>query len=405
MNGKCQEWNGGLKNIGMFNNNKKMNLKIKEYQKHNSFHEFHVTNGQTDIDEQIRRSIKILEEESNIQENWKQVLLQVKNDLKLENKTNTHLNISPFVADEMQCIIDKEIPKYLYHRYRYEIYPKIKRLDEFPPYLQIEPSSICNYRCTFCYQTDQSFSKKKSEHMGVMSIDLFKKIIDQIEGKIEFISMASRGEPLICKDFDKMMEYSIGKFLNLKVNTNASLLTEKMCHALLCGGAKTIVFSADAAEENLYSKLRVRGKLKNVLKNIERFKNIREREYKNFPLITRVSGVYVDNEQNMSDMKNLWGELVDQVCFVKYHPLENIYESPFSNIDEPCSELWRRMFIWQDGSVNPCESDFKSNLKVGNIDQEDLTQIWLGDKYKLLRNEHIRQKRNEIHPCNRCVYL
>ena len=76
------------------------------------------------------------------------------------------------------------------------------------------------------------------------------------------------------------MEYSIGKFLNLKVNTNASLLTEKKCHSLLCGGAKTIVFSADAAEEPLYSKLRVRGKLDKVLRNIELFQKIRETNYK-----------------------------------------------------------------------------------------------------------------------------
>ena len=42
-----------------------------------------------------------------------------------------------------------------------------------------------------------------------------------------------------------------------------------------------MVFSADAAEEPLYSQLRVRGKLKKVLENIERFQKIREVEYKN----------------------------------------------------------------------------------------------------------------------------
>ena len=88
------------------------------------------------------------------------------------------------------------------------------------------------------------FSKNKSAYMGNMSLELYKCIVDQALGNVEFLSLASRGEPLICRDFEKMMEYSIGKFLNLKVNTNASLLTEKLCHALLCGGAKTIVFSA-----------------------------------------------------------------------------------------------------------------------------------------------------------------
>ena len=83
--------------------------------------------------------------------------------------------------------------------------------------------------------------------MGSMCLDLYKKIVDEAEGNIEFLSLASRGEPLVCREFAGMMEYSIGKFLNLKVNTNASLMTEAHCHALLCGGARTIVFSADAA--------------------------------------------------------------------------------------------------------------------------------------------------------------
>ena len=71
-------------------------------------------------------------------------------------------------------------------------------------------------------------SVKKSDHMGTMSLEMYKQIVDQAAGNIEFLSLASRGEPLVCKDFEGMMEYSVGKFLNLKVNTNASLLTENI---------------------------------------------------------------------------------------------------------------------------------------------------------------------------------
>ena len=126
--------------------------------------------------------------------------------------------------------------------------------------------------------------------MGTMNFDLFKRIIDQAEGNIEFLSLASRGEPLICKDIVRMFNYTQNKFLNLKVNTNASLLTEEKVHAILSGGVGTIVFSADAADEKLYSKLRVNGKLSKVLKNIELFNDIKEKKYKGNKIITRVSG-------------------------------------------------------------------------------------------------------------------
>ena len=67
-----------------------------------------------------------------------------------------------------------------------------KILDEYPPYLQIEPSSICNYRCVFCFETDKSFTTKKNGFMGTMEVDLFKDIIDEAKDNIEFISLASR---------------------------------------------------------------------------------------------------------------------------------------------------------------------------------------------------------------------
>ena len=62
----------------------------------------------------------------------------------------------------------------LIHRYRYEIYPQLKVKDDYPPYLQIEPTSICNYRCVFCYQTDNTFNKRSQGHMGHMNFETFK---------------------------------------------------------------------------------------------------------------------------------------------------------------------------------------------------------------------------------------
>ena len=47
---------------------------------------------------------------------------------------------------------------------------------------------------------------------------------------------------------------------------------------------KTLVFSADAADEKLYSELRVNGNLK-VLKNIEKFQNIKEKKYSKIQLL------------------------------------------------------------------------------------------------------------------------
>ena len=48
-----------------------------------------------------------------------------------------------------------------------------------------------------CYQADKSFSNKSNGYMGHMTLELFKKVIDEIEGNIEAVTLASRGEPTL----------------------------------------------------------------------------------------------------------------------------------------------------------------------------------------------------------------
>ena len=104
-------------------------------------------------------------------------------------------------------------------------------------------------------------------------------------------------------------------------------------------------------------------------------------------------------------MKRLWANLVDQISFVKYNPWENVYESPLSEVEESCSDLWRRMFVWYDGKVNPCDTDYKSDLSTGKILNSSLSDIWKGKNYAKLRDNHTNKMRKNIYPCNRCVVV
>ena len=342
----------------------------------------------------------------NLSQNEIQILEYIKKDLfESGTKKRPKFKLTPNVVKEIESLNFVDIPRYLVHRYRYEIYPQLKIFDDFPPYLQIEPTSICNYRCTFCYQTDNEFNKRSTGFMGHMKLETFKLLVDQAEGNIEFISLASRGEPLLCPDIKEMLAYTRDKFLNLKINTNASLLDEQISHSILTSGVKTLVFSADAADENLYSKLRVNGKLDKILANIKQFQEIRIKNYPKSKIITRVSGVKISNQQNLDDMEKFWGSFVDQVAFVDYVPWENVYQSKYSGIQTPCSDLWRRMFVWWDGKVNPCDVDYKSELSSGDIKNHNISELWKSNNYINLRKQHIEKLRTTVSPCNKCVVV
>ena len=43
----------------------------------------------------------------------------------------------------------------------------------------------------------------------------------------------------------------------------------------------------------------------------------------------------------------------------------NTYENDLHpELNKPCELLWNRMYIWFDGKANPCDSDYKSYLKL-----------------------------------------
>jgi len=334
----------------------------------------------------------------------KKIVHRIKKDLKFPNTNKEDVFLLRNNSIVEFNTYDNEVDKikYLIHRYRYDIFPTTKELYDYPPLVQIEPSSICNFRCVFCFETDKTFTNKKNGHMGTMKLEMFKKIIDQIHNKVQFITLASRGEPFVSKDFNKMINYTNGKFLNVKINTNASLLNEEKSHAILSSGVKTVVFSVDAADEKLYSKLRVNGNLKITLNNIKKFIDIKNKHYSKAKIITRVSGVKFSSDQNFEDMEKFWGSLVDQVAFVDYNPWENNYDKQPNKITTACSDLWRRMFIWWDGKVNPCDVDYKSNLSVGNVLDKNIKNLWLSKEYENLRNIHIEEKRSDVIPCKSC---
>ena len=253
----------------------------KSYNQNYSFDGFISYSDKNNIKVQKKRAKNIIQKSiTNLEiQEKKQKIINLVYDNLTHNRESSLFDISSYEADEMQMLEDDKIVDYLYHRFRYIVYPRKKLIENYPPLLQIEPSSVCNFRCVFCYQIDKTFNKKKNGFMGTMTLDLFEQVIDQIEGEIAFITMASRGEPLLAKDFPKMLDYIHGKFLTVKINTNASMINEKMIHNILSSSVNTVVFSADAAEENLYSQLRVNGSLNKILKNIELFSEIKSKQY------------------------------------------------------------------------------------------------------------------------------
>jgi len=348
----------------------------------------------------INKIISVLEKSViEIKDHEKQVLKQIIDDFKNEK-------YSLLTSQEIQFLKinpEKIWANYLIYRTKFISYEKQELIADFPLYLVLEPVSACNLRCTMCFQIDESFTKN-NKYMGMMDIDLFKKIIDEasISGT-KAITLTCRGEPTMHPKLGEMLEYCKGKFIELKINTNATLLSEKLIHQMLKSGLTDIVFSIDSYEKQEYESIRVKGVFENVFENVKKFKEIREKFYPNSNCATRISGVKVNSKQDPEKFKEFWKDYVDYVIMVDMIQRWDIYNNPVEVMgDGPCYHLAGRMYVYFDGICNPCDQDYKGILAMGNVKEKSLKEIWKNEKYSKLRELHETGRRMNVNPCDRC---
>ena len=293
--------------------------------------------------------------------------------------------------------------EYLIFRYKMNYFPRKKIVYDFPIYLLIEPVSACNLRCIMCFQIDESFTSS-NKFMGMIDLDLFKKIIDDaVQGGTRAVTLASRGEPTLHPKLGEMLEYCSGKFFELKINTNGTKLPDKLIHQILKNGVTNMVFSIDSYAKDEYESIRVKGIFEEVVNNVKRFKEIKEKNYPDSRCETRVSGVKVDKNQDPIKFKNFWKDYVDNVVMVEMENRWDTYHNPKEIMASgACNYLWERLYIWYDGLCNPCDIDYKSELSVGSVKEKSIKDIWNGEKYNQLRDDHLSGKRNKVYPCDRC---
>ena len=293
--------------------------------------------------------------------------------------------------------------QYLAYRIRFRIYPKLQIESKFPVYLQIEPTSACNLRCKMCWQSNPTFSK--SGQIGYMEMSLFKKIVDDaVNCGVEAVTIVSRGESLLHPELPQMLDYIKDKFIDLKINTNATLLTAELSRVLLQSNFSIIVFSIDAAEKTLYESIRIRGKWDEVHQNVKNFDLIRKSEFGDCLTLTRVSGVKVVPEQDWNVISTFWDDYVDEVGFVEMIPMSDTYGNPKDGIIKPCEYLWQVLHIYQDGRINPCDLDYEGKLFIANMRSSDIKSAWDSKKMKKLREVHLAGGRQDINPCDRCGF-
>jgi radical SAM protein with 4Fe4S-binding SPASM domain len=270
-----------------------------------------------------------------------------------------------------------------------------------PPAIGIEVTNRCNLDCIMCARQEMD------RRLGDMSLPVLKKIIDESKEYLEFVDLQSLGEPLLHRDFIKMIKYCRANNVKCGFSTNASLLDEEKSNDILNSGVNHITIAFDGATKETYEKIRQGAKYDTVVSNIKHFLKLKnEKDSRCFVVI---QCIYMrETEREIRAFKGMWNVRGVNALRIRQvthgirrdEPADEKFVNPKRSM--PCFWLWREPHIHWDGTVVPCCQDINGSHPLGNIKNDLLADLWNSEKMSELRKIHVKGKSHEIPLCREC---
>jgi len=223
--------------------------------------------------------------------------------------------------------------------------------------IAIETCSICNRKCSFCPMNQDTTPK------GLMSNELFDKIIRELK-EISFkgdVAFSNYGEPLLDKrivDFTKKVKKELGN--RVMFSTNGDFLTPQKFRELISAGFDIFHVSQHDSEPS------------KTIKDLFSKTSPQEWKYISYEIVKNDS-VTLTNRGGLVEVKT-------------YYPFY-------------CA--LRHVIVRANGEVSFCCNDYYNEVKLGNIKQEKLIDIWNKPLYRQIRNE-IKRGIFNLPICKRC---
>lgn len=287
-----------------------------------------------------------------------------------------------------------------------------------PCFFNIDPSSRCNLRCVFCPQSDPPGTMS----FGAMDLGLFERILGQIERYTVCagISLFLSGEPLLNRNLDRMIEMVRERFgMGPLIATNATLLSREMSIKLLDAGVGLFMIDFCADREH-FERMCPPAEWQKVHDNIRGLAElIRER---GDHVVVKLKDLdwrgetAAERDESMARLKGLFGEAFpfEYISYNLHNWAGEFAEKAEENYGykggrrgsklkfHPCSHLWLMMNIHYDGKVSICCRDIMQEAVIGDFREEELPEIWNGDRMRRVRRLMASGNYRRIPICARC---
>ena len=262
------------------------------------------------------------------------------------------------------------------NRIRWHLYPRLHLVTKFPPHLDIETSSLCNMQCPMCFTTTDKFQGNTPK--GLMSLSLFKKIIDESKKyNLYSIRISHRGEPFIHPEVIQCI--SLAKRSGIKEVSSLSNildLTPELFEKVMQAGLDWLTISFDGSGDT-YERIRRPAKFQEAYQKIKDYKKIKDRKRSLRPVI-KIQSIWPAVKDDPQRYLDLFKPYVDAIAF---NPLIDYLHKDdpekieyWENFD--CPTPYQRLTILFNGLVPYCHNDEFNTFIIGDVNKERVYDIW-----------------------------
>lgn len=277
-------------------------------------------------------------------------------------------------------------------------------INAYPRVLQIETTSACNLKCVMCPRKSMT---RKAEHM---SLDLFCKIIDQSAGRSEIAILHLMGDPLLNPEIYKMIAYCRKFGLRTVISTNGMALTKKACSEIYESGLDIILLSFDGGSKEIFEKVRVGANFEQVVKSYRNFLEM-QKDYtqKIRPVIQMIK--FKTTKEETEAFYKLWNGFKADVIikpFTRWQGDNEIINklmsfNPSTLENSLCDRAWQWLTVISDGTVIPCCRDYDATVRLGNLKEQSVEELWNSSAFTSFRKMHAAG-RSKANICRKCDY-
>lgn len=274
--------------------------------------------------------------------------------------------------------------------------------------ISLELSSLCNMACTYCYHGDK---KNLPFKQATMPWETIQKIITQAhELGVNSLKFNWRGESTLNPHFaaatNMAKKLANGStFIDRLTNSNFKFDSSKSeIFAGLASQTKVKV-SYDSFLPYVFESQRYQGDHALTTRNIDKFYNWPGRD--NIIVIQAVRTALNKDEDIEGQAKKRWPSALisirDMVEGRINRDLTNIkHKSRDYSERQSCIQAHARLIFDWDGTAVPCCPDIKQELKLGNIRDKTVSEIFNSQEAFRIRQDLISRKAFENSPCKNC---